>query len=453
MTRRRLSASLVAGATGLVALLIIFTNHEEESFGGRLLSEWILDLHHSDYRVRLEAQEALRQMDSRSIPALSRALHHRDSVIDRTLRAVGDRFPRTGLSIPPAEVVRQSAASMLADLGSQSSDAIPALIQALDDPEPAVVREVERALRRAGSNQLPQLLDALNHARAGVRAGTIRVLRDVAPKSPAILDRLLNSLNDSSPRVREQAALTLGSFGWNQTAVVSALSDLLRDDSPAVRLAAALALGQLQPAAASAIPALLAALADPVAVVRVQAARSAWLNGESPERVLSVLTAALGVEHARWQAAYTLGDLGPDAARAVPALIEMLETEAVPRPLREAPSSAFALGHIGKAAVPALSAALDHPIAHVRTGAAIALGMIGPAAEEAVPALTLRLEDRHEEVRQASALSLGKIEPAAKAVVPVLVTMLDADDPYVKTWAADLLREIDPEAAPHLQPE
>jgi HEAT repeat protein len=437
----------------LVALLIVFTSREEESFGGRLVSEWILDLHHSDYRVRLEAQEVLRQMGSRSIPALSRALHHRDSAIDRAMRAVGDRFPRTGLSIPPAEVVRQSAASMLADLGSQSSDAIPALIQALDDPEPAVVREVERALRRSGRDQLPQLLDALDHARAGVRAGTIRVLRDVAPKTPAILERLLDCLNDSSPRVREESALALGAFGTDRSAVVSDESELLRDDSPDVRLAAAVALGQLQPAAASAIPDLLAALADPVAVVRVQAARSAWLNGEAPERVLSVLTAALGVEHARWQAAYTLGDLGPDAARAVPALIEMLEIEAVPRPLREAPSSAFALGHIGQAAVPALTAALDHPLAHVRTGAAIALGMIGPAAEGAVSALTLCLEDRHEEVRQASALSLGKIEPDAKAVVPVLVTMLDADDPYVKTWAADLLREIDPEAAPHLQPE
>lgn len=92
--------------------------------------------------------------------------------------------------------------------------------------------------------------------------------------------------------------------------------------------------------------------------------------------------------------------------------------------------AATALGELGpraSAAVPALVTALGDQDSYVRNFAANALGAVGPAAVSAVPALVNLLHDADESVSQAGQRALAGIGPGAKAAIPELIVML-------KTW-------------------
>lgn len=99
----------------------------------------------------------------------------------------------------------------------------------------------------------------------------------------------------------------------------------------------------------------------------------------------------------------------------------------VPIPVREwtAQDTAMdALARIGRDAVPALVEALGDRNVQVRRQAALALGRIGPDAEQAVPALSAALGDGDEQVRRNAARALGQIGPAAKEAIGPLMQLL-----------------------------
>jgi hypothetical protein len=106
--------------------------------------------------------------------------------------------------------------------------------------------------------------------------------------------------------------------------------------------------------------------------------------------------------------------------------------------------AAIALGQIGPAAkdaVPALIEVLKDKDDRVRNYAASALGKIGPAA---VPALMEALKDKDINVRNAAVRALGQIGPAAKAAVPSLKAMSENDtSAYARGAAARALKQIE----------
>jgi len=80
--------------------------------------------------------------------------------------------------------------------------------------------------------------------------------------------------------------------------------------------------------------------------------------------------------------------------------------------------SAMALGELGpeaSAAVPALCVALKDKDKDVRRQAANALGRIGDAARAAIPPLTELLSDTDDEVRRSAADALRDIDPDVSA--------------------------------------
>ena len=92
----------------------------------------------------------------------------------------------------------------------------------------------------------------------------------------------------------------------------------------------------------------------------------------------------------------------------------------------------YALGQIGKDAVPALVQALQDQNSQVRGSAAVALGEIGEGAVDAVPALIQALQDQDAKVRANAAMALGEIgtPEAIKAVegeVSALIQPLHPD--------------------------
>ncbi|VTS03850.1 heat repeat-containing protein : HEAT repeat-containing protein OS=Leptolyngbya sp. PCC 7375 GN=Lepto7375DRAFT_2567 PE=4 SV=1: HEAT_2 [Gemmata massiliana] len=161
---------------------------------------------------------------------------------------------------------------------------------------------------------------------------------------------------------------------------------------------------------------------------RVPDLAKALKNGKPGERVI---------------AAELLGDLGPKAESAVPALVEVIRYTPTPAPIpfasevkwsREEVATDFllkatwdALARIGPKAVPALVELLTHQDAEIRGRAAAALKAIGPGAADAVTALINRLNESENQWVSLNALeALAAIGPKAEAAVPALIkTALD----------------------------
>lgn len=151
---------------------------------------------------------------------------------------------------------------------------------------------------------------------------------------------------------------------------------------------------------------------------------------------------------ARWYAAYALGEFGPRAAAAVPALRKVLENRGEHEYVRG--GAARALGCIGpgaESAVPLLieTLASEHHVA-VRRNAAWALGRLGPAARSAVPALRKRLDDADAAVRVKAAVALWQIDRHGESI-PLLGAMARSNRQPEAYEAVLALGEVGPEAA------
>jgi HEAT repeat protein len=203
------------------------------------------------------------------------------------------------------------------------------------------------------------------------------------------------------------------------------------DNDPAVRRAAHDALNRVDPQwtgnpkAAGAAAGLIKRLDG--RKLELQQEAHAWLCRLGTS-VLADLVEALaddGRPIRQMWVARVIGQLGPDAAIAVPALAETLCSQ--PAFVREA--AAEALGRIGQAsglAVPAVVALLADPDSSVRLAAARSLTRIGGlAAQQAVPWVIRLLPDREQEVRDAAIECLAA---AGDAAVPLLVEFVGAKD-------------------------
>ena len=141
------------------------------------------------------------------------------------------------------------------------------------------------------------------------------------------------------------------------------------------------------------------------------------LAAESTDAVEAVpaLIKALGdSEEQVWFHSITaLSRLGPDAALAIPELINDLREKRSRGANAKWYRSAYALGQIGEAAIKPLIEACENSRSSVRAGAAKALEWIPEASNQTVPILINLLGDDDEDVREISANSLSLLpEPS-----------------------------------------
>jgi HEAT repeat protein len=443
---------VVVAALGITAAGLIFgKSTPENSPLGLAVSAHLRALTSPDYQTREEAEVALAAIGPQGAPFLIAGLDDRPARWETALLRWNDR-----LGLPPVQPsstpqVRVRAAEQLAEVGAPHPLTVRALVRAFRDDHPTVVMEAQRSLRRIGPGKaVPELRRALSERDARVRRYAAEVLRDFGSEAKSATPQLLELLADRSEGVRVQAAHALPAVGGQ--AAVPGLTGALADKKPAVRVAAARALATMGPAAASAYPELQRCLADRNADVRVASAKAIWSIQREAREAVPVLIAALR-EPVSWEAALILARIGPTASNAVPALIERLKREKVPRPLRETPVAALALGQIGAAAVPALIQTLASRNPRVRTSAALALGYVGPEASGATPQLVDLLSDPDGDVRRAATLSLGTIDPGRKELVSALIAMASDEDIFLQSLAASTLERIDPEAAASIRRE
>ena len=184
------------------------------------------------------------------------------------------------------------------------------------------------------------------------------------------------------------AARALAQFGPKAEPAIGPLTKALGYKDSFTRSSAAGALGKIGPTARSAAPALRKVLKDIDESARLQAAIAIWkVEGSASSDVIEALSELLKTEDIMngLQAIETLGDIGPSAKWALPVL------EKAHRKGENffAAPVIWATGRIReeKNLVPRLVLELKNKEPNTRSGAAWALGKMGPEARETVPAL------------------------------------------------------------------
>jgi HEAT repeat protein len=297
--------------------------------------------------------------------------------------------------------------------GPRAAQAIPALLDALDRPDPAARSFYEGALRRIGEPAIPQLLDALRDPRPFVRAGVATVLGGLPDAGPAVVPALVAALQDQNASVRTSVARALGTFRSQSQQTVPALVMALADLDSETVAGAAQSIGLLGPDGKGAVSALL----------RAAKRRDRWVR-------VSVFEA--------------MQRMGPAAKDAVPDLIGLARTDEYAELRVHIVEALGACRTEAKPAVPLLVDLLDasdHKLVEV---AAEALGRIGPAASAAVPALIDLLQDgKRGSAKLAAVQTLGQIGPAAKSAIPVLKGLAMSSDADLRLSARFAIRRIE----------
>jgi HEAT repeat protein len=340
--------------------------------------------------------------------------------------------------------VREAGVRALAKIDYDVAEVVQKLLQALDDPDHRVRQAAVFSLTDVNADPreiVPALVRALDDSNILVRANAAKALAEVKGDANAIFDALIAALRDLDINVRIGAVQALPKVGTDPARIVEALMEALDDKVPLVRAAGAEELGKIGPGAEKAVPALLWALEDKSISVRRSAIDALVEIDPNSEKTILALIKALQDEFwgVRYQAVTGLGKTkGAMEKEIVLALFDKIDDdeEFVRRIIVETivkispgpqandswvrSEAAYYLGEIGPEAretVPVLIWALSDESASVRANAASALGKIGPDASAAIPYLVKALDDEDFDVRLFADIALSQIGFDTKKVV------------------------------------
>ena len=380
--------------------------------------------------------------------------------------------------------VGKNAVDALGGIGPAAAEAISPLIDALDSRKGRggrgagrmqSVMHIAQALARIGPAAIPPLQTALESQDAQQRAAAARALGAFGPAAAAAVPALVKNLADGSEPVREDSVDAIGQIGGPaRPALLAALGDadakrragaalalaqlgasakdtaptlipiLEKEKDPAARVAQITALPKTGPDPARAAPLLVAAATDPD-----DAIRHAGINALAGARTLhpDAVPALAGLLKnsdfaLRQRAAHALGRLGPDAASALPALVEAARASTGDDVFADS------LMQIGPVALPALLSALTDAKPADNEWIFHTLRGFGAAA---VPALTEALQNPKPEVRTSSIKALGAMGLDAMPALHTLFTLASGEEPKVQAAALRALVALRAEPR-HLKP-
>lgn len=191
--------------------------------------------------------------------------------------------------------------------------------------------QVVSAVLVVGSNAVPRLITALTDYNSDVQITAMAALGSLNPDPYLAIPTLTNLASHANGFVRRWAILTIGRMGPSQTNVLDTLLAALNDNdlsplpgsSARVRETAADLLGQLGPQAQIAVPALQQLLTDADDGVRQEAAIALW-RISGDRSVLPTLVEELKKRQNVKKLIAVLGEMGPIAKPAVPAIKDAL---------------------------------------------------------------------------------------------------------------------------------
>ena len=220
-----------------------------------------------------------------------------------------------------------------------------ALSEMLADKDPVVQANVAEAMASLGEKAVPKLIKALQND--DLQALAVAVINRLGPKAKDAVPALIDEMKDPNPEYRREVEFALATIGPDAKAAVPALTKALGDDDLRVRRTACYALGKIGPAAVDAIPELQKGLTSDDKLLKV-ASLWAMLRIKVGDQVIQKmaiepLTKALEESDrdlVKVEAARALGDIGPMASAAVPAL-EKLANESESADVRKAAAEAI----------------------------------------------------------------------------------------------------------------
>jgi len=355
-----LRSRVFVGLAALLACLLVgfaIHRHNVNRFvvQGRPLRVWVIEASTGD----TNAVAVLRMLGPEVVPGLVHLLGTRESFVHTQLTALAPKLPRrlgrrAAKLAGPLRAVgdRSAAAKSLGLLGPQASAAVPALVQALDDPHPQVQSEATAALGRIGKTAVPALTELLTDNHPAIRRAAAFSLGEMGPQAEGAITALIESLTDSNKDVRASTVYSLAMIGFPAMSALSNVIDhgdakargdaiialmrirqsmrlvlpplikMAHAEDPASRSQALGALGALRFADDAAITTLIEALKDPVSEVRLAAIKSLTLVFWRAEAAVPDLIHCLQDESpgVREWGVKALGEIGPRARAAVPGL-------------------------------------------------------------------------------------------------------------------------------------
>lgn len=371
---------------------------------------------------------------------------------------------------------RREAVKALRRIQADRAKLLPALISVLEKSSSTEVIPAMHAIAEAGKEAVPGLIQALAHPEA--RYWALQILAQIGANAAEAVPAVIGTLTDERVEVRREAVLCLGHIGPAAKSSVAPLLQLTVDSDAATRAAAVWAVVMVGASADEARPKIEGLLNDADPLVQVMAAwANAKLSPDDVEKKKAAITkaaATLADKNApiRSAAARVLCDLrvgeanmpeqfaallhcladGDEAVAPIVAhaLIEMGEPAtakllpALQRPeLRGfALSVLVELGPKGKAAQSAVQELVGDADPGIRGVAVAALASIGGADPAVIASVTKGLDDQHFFVRLSAADALANLGPKAKSAEAALKAKADDADPAVREAVARALAAI-----------
>ena len=345
----------------------------QKNFGGRYNEEL-----HQDYRAAL----ALAAIGPAAVPKL-RSLLDSDEKLN----------------------VRAEAVMALGRIGAAATPAVDQLIALLADEEPRLQTEARVALGRLSEPAMDELVGAVKHDNASIRAGVIDAIGHAEEVPLEAMEALIAATEDDHAQVRAAAIRAIRGKPITAARTHEVLVNRLSDPSRQVRLA------------------VVNWVVNDIALLRsLREALASNLRSTD--------------EGIAWHAAFLLQELGSEGAGIL--LQAAQETE------NHVDQIGRALGLVGPAINGELVDALSHSHPSVRQAAAHALGEIRPTDDKTVNALTSGLHDEFPAVQVACLVSLGRLRSVAPESLLVARRLLVHKSPEIRFAAVDALSRIAP---------
>jgi HEAT repeat protein len=190
--------------------------------------------------------------------------------------------------------------------------------------DPAKEDRLLSAFASIGPKAVDRSIQLLTDPKRRERA--MRVLAKIGPDAAPAVPSLVGLLKDTDPAVKQEALYTLASIGPKAAEGVEPITALLKDPDRDVKLTSHYALGKIGPAAKSALPALKGEMTSDDEMVKVTAVW-AMLKIDPQNQEIAAMAIPLMADvmdhpydFIQVEAAMSLGELGPAAASAIPAL-------------------------------------------------------------------------------------------------------------------------------------
>ena len=286
-------------------------------------------LEDSKPEAAITAMSEIADIGEQAVPGLVEALLNKQARHWATV-VLGEIGPKAASAVPALEKlvadedpeVRMQALIALGQIGSAAEPAVPAIIAALKDDEPAVRYGAEFALGKLRATEaagdLEKLTTSTDPTLKLVATWAIaRIHPDDATAVRQAMEVIADGIRSDDPQLSRIAAQALAEVDASSQAITPAIRAVLDEMDPTVIEHVMEALATV---GAKAVPVLTAAMKD--AKMRGAAIRASGRIGQAATPAVADLAAALGDKDPQIasDAALTLAAIGPDAAKAVPAL-------------------------------------------------------------------------------------------------------------------------------------